>query len=75
MTNTWWQHGGKQCAMQFQIPMLLAMKQNLKSLALDGCYIYHNIHTMHIAHLITMQNFNKHTLKHQGGKKSLEHKL
>jgi len=54
MTNTWWWHGGKQCAMQIQIPMLVAMKQNLKSLALDGCYIYHNMHIMHIAHIITM---------------------
>jgi hypothetical protein len=61
--------------MQIQIPTLVAMKQNLKSLALDGCYIYHNIPTMHIAHIITMKNLNKHTLRQQGEKKSLEHKL
>jgi len=46
--------------MQVEIPTLVAMKQNLKSLAFDGCYIYHNIPTMHIAHIVTMQNLNKH---------------
>jgi len=51
------------------------MKQNLKSLALDGCYIYHNMPTMHIAYIDTMQNLNKHTLTHHGEKKSFEHKL
>jgi hypothetical protein len=61
--------------MQIQIPTLVAMRQNFKSLALDGCYIYHNILTMHIAHIVTMKNLKKHTLKHQGEKKSLKHKL
>jgi len=56
MTSTRLWHGEKQRAMQVQIPTPITMKQNLKPLALDGCYIYHNIPTMHIAHIVTMQN-------------------
>jgi len=43
-----------------QILVLVVMKQVLKSLTLGDIV---TIHTMQIAHTITMQNFNEHTCK------------
>jgi hypothetical protein len=58
--------------------MLIVMKQNPKSPTSNGFWNYHSQHTQCTQctlHTITMQNLNDHTLRHQGERKSFEHKL